>query len=247
VSMLRTVTAIAPTSAKCNGCGYSLATLPAGKCPECGQEFDPADAATHIGSIDGLIRWCRRAPGWRTNLVVGAAIVVMLYCASSPNSNCSDVLSFFWHLVLQATLMVWFAAFAVHLVPRCLLRRRGVKQPPPRLTWVVVPVVLLASHLAQQSCIVFRARWECAKEAFEDAQKLGPALRTPCWIGPFYVTRVDARPTGETVYHLGWTDPYSQGGAEIVHVTERDTWVVEKLGPVLCGLEDNWFITFNPT
>ncbi len=31
---------------RCRGCFYILENLPAGRCPECGRPFDPADPAT---------------------------------------------------------------------------------------------------------------------------------------------------------------------------------------------------------
>ncbi len=38
---------------RCAGCRYDLWMLPAGRCPECGREFDPADPRT----LDGGQEW----------------------------------------------------------------------------------------------------------------------------------------------------------------------------------------------
>lgn len=35
-----------PPTPRCPGCDHGLDTLPAGRCPECGRPFDPADPAT---------------------------------------------------------------------------------------------------------------------------------------------------------------------------------------------------------
>jgi hypothetical protein len=44
--MVVPVTVIVPSKARCIGCGYALCGNTSVRCPECGREFDPADATT---------------------------------------------------------------------------------------------------------------------------------------------------------------------------------------------------------
>lgn len=46
----------------CTRCHYDLRDLPAGPCPECGRDFDPADERTYITGPDArAARWLNRA------------------------------------------------------------------------------------------------------------------------------------------------------------------------------------------
>lgn len=65
------------TGVYCASCGYDLAGLPAGKCPECERGFDPGDAAT----FDARPRrtWWRR---WtKRGVIVAAAVAVIVALA----------------------------------------------------------------------------------------------------------------------------------------------------------------------
>jgi hypothetical protein len=52
-----------PDDASCVGCGYPLRGLADLRCPECGRQFDPADAMTTVGRLNWLARWSLRPPG----------------------------------------------------------------------------------------------------------------------------------------------------------------------------------------
>lgn len=66
-----------PEMATCLGCRYRLRGLPKAVCPECGREFDPADADTYR-----LPDRSRRA-GWRQRCAIlpGCVIAYTLFCA----------------------------------------------------------------------------------------------------------------------------------------------------------------------
>ena len=65
-----------PDDARCKSCGYALRDLETTRCPECGREFDPADATTmHLGQPAGWFgRFLLRPP---------SAIPIVLCCAAA--------------------------------------------------------------------------------------------------------------------------------------------------------------------
>lgn len=75
-----------PSHARCLKCNYPLHSLPTHICPECGKEFNPADAATmNLGRIPGPIaRWLLRRAGWPTLLLAVAATITLLITSGPP-------------------------------------------------------------------------------------------------------------------------------------------------------------------
>lgn len=61
----------------CSACGYDLAALPAGLCPECAKPFNPTDAA----SFDAIPRRTRRARLIRRAVAIAAALGIVLLLA----------------------------------------------------------------------------------------------------------------------------------------------------------------------
>lgn len=75
------------TGVYCASCGYDLAGLPAGKCPECERAFDPGDA----GTFDA---WPRRA--WRRRWIrrgLIAAAVIAAMAALAPRGYVEGTLA----------------------------------------------------------------------------------------------------------------------------------------------------------
>lgn len=70
--------------ARCNGCGYVLIGLPAGRCPECGRDFDPDNAATFT-TRPPFIRWKYWLPGFLLATISGTLLwaVLILYAGWS--------------------------------------------------------------------------------------------------------------------------------------------------------------------
>lgn len=66
-----------PASACCRKCYYSLAGATAGRCPECGREFDPANAKPYLQRAPSRWRWVRRG-------VLALAMVAVLGAMRSP-------------------------------------------------------------------------------------------------------------------------------------------------------------------
>src|SRR5437870_4326577 len=63
--------------ARCLHCGYVLWGLPAGRCPECGADFDPDDPATY-SSKPLFVRWKFWLPGFLLATGSGFVLYVLL-------------------------------------------------------------------------------------------------------------------------------------------------------------------------
>lgn len=106
----------------CNSCDYDLKALPAGRCPECGQEFDPTDSAT-FATMPGYERdrwmpgkelvWCSVLPG------MGVATCAMLKWLSSKlpgHSDVSSIIDGVFIAISMIALVVGVTAFALLLL-----------------------------------------------------------------------------------------------------------------------------------
>src|SRR5947209_768581 len=63
--------------ARCIDCGYVLIGLPAGKCPECGREFDP-DRPVTFTTKPPFVWWNYWLPGFLLAAIGGALIYAVL-------------------------------------------------------------------------------------------------------------------------------------------------------------------------
>lgn len=94
-------------------CRYSLAALPRGVCPECGQEFDPGDAATfYVPRMFMLSAGWSRAPDGGHFAVALVAFVLAMRAFWKPWTE-----EGYW----KVGLALWIGLGAM-VVPRCILR-----------------------------------------------------------------------------------------------------------------------------
>lgn len=178
-----------PASAHCLVCGYALCDLPAARCPECGQAFDPGDPqtfSTHRWET-WLGRQLGRPPGV---LLIGITVVVVLIqlqqCSLPPLTKTFP----------RTVATVWLAAVGLLWGVRFVARWDA---PPPLRSrawgrWLVGPVLLVGCWLLIQTDYPERIRFALSQGAFEaHVQRradAGAAVANPGWLGLYAVTGV---------------------------------------------------------
>src|ERR1700742_3978798 len=76
-----------PSIGGCQKCGYDLRGLESRKCPECGQDFDPADRSTvgPVGFVDSpRARWAMGRVGWAAWVFTAAVAGALIWNARFP-------------------------------------------------------------------------------------------------------------------------------------------------------------------
>lgn len=120
-----------PEDARCLGCAYALRGLTAQRCPECGREFDPADAWTmNVGRPHGRLVPALLVPVGAPTFAasVVAAGLVFWWIAGLPETP----------LAMALASLLWFAIYAYRLVRFATLRalariyRQPVRREPRR-------------------------------------------------------------------------------------------------------------------
>jgi hypothetical protein len=188
-------------------------------------------------------RWCGFAPPWWFNTTYIIGLIVLVYYCGGPNGGCKEEALVPTFMLLLMSIVAWTIACLAHLVLRGCLWIRALRQPPWRWSWVAIPIAFGVFAFLQLSGAVFELRWQLGKNSFARAQSQSTLLEAPCWVGPFYVTEVKTTPDGRTVYRLGWTDPYSDGSAEVVYAPggrwSNYLYCIDQGG--------GWFVVFDPS
>jgi hypothetical protein len=234
----------------CLGCGYSLAGLPAGPCPECGRRFDPADPATV--ARPGYLIWRKLAsarPPRSLLLIVSLILIPCFLALGNPTGMVSDWAAMAIGLLVFATILIWTIPFACHLLGRCVLLGARIRQPRWSWRWGAIPVLLVACIYTQSSGALWQVRWWLARPAFE---RIAAGAATPHWIGSFRIIEIHRNPDGSVVFLLGWTDPYSDGPAAILHSPTRRHpawgWPHPQMGwPLSHDLGGGWWLLIDHT
>lgn len=185
--------------ARCRVCRYPLRGLTVGRCPECGQPFDPHDPATmYVGRVPGpaRARWLEPPGNSLLALAVAAAVGGMLAVAGpgpvEPLVRLSSWMAFF-------TLLAWVVRFGVFwaLARYCgreLLRRRHV--------WgrcLAAPLTLLCAAALIQCRISLLVAFDLARPAMDrlvrevvDEPSRDP-WRRGRWVGPYRAELIESR------------------------------------------------------
>lgn len=183
-----------PDDATCLGCGYALRDLPEYRCPECGREFDPAEAwSFHRGRH--LKKWEQqllKPPGWLLTTTAATAGMVTLWSFSPPagvygGSLYLAVLLWFvvglaWYVRL---LISHFIKGASNYVPRNPIQDRQ--------RWFHVPMILFftcfVALVGIPRWIVIIVSWPAMQDLvvrFEQGERFSPSF-----VGLIAVERVD--------------------------------------------------------
>ncbi len=235
---------IAPSGAVCQGCQYSLATLPAGKCPECGKQFDPDDPDS-IGpkNLRVLRPLAGFAPPWVFIWFMVAPLAIILCVASPPDRYVADE----WTVALYMFLpFVWVLVFllplALHLIARGWMRLLGEPRPARQWRWAVPLVAIVAFYWLHAEGAVFWCRWYFAQDGFAALAQAPASTWTPRRIGTFNIESVRIDPDGTAHCVLGFPDCYSDGHACVERGPGAPTF-----GPCDQDLGNGWFVVWDPT
>lgn len=222
----------------CPACNYSLESLPAGPCPECGRLFDPADPSTYQRQNDLL---ARLAPHPILNIAYTllALYLAIIYSTPGGAAGTSDAAGAFEALFFFGTIGIWSFAFLVHLVGRLILTTLQLRQPCWRWRWLAIPATLAAWFFLLTSGVIWDARWYVSQSAFA-AHKSGPVTGR---IGLFYVTPVELPPDGTIRFKLGFPDLYSDGPPYIVY----SPGIAPTGYPMDTDLGGGWWLLTDPT
>ncbi len=157
--------------ARCRECRHPLTGLAVAKCPECGAEFDPADARTFRLPFFRSDGWARRhrAPGLLFSLVAVGCSVAMLIAASVtvgiPQGSLAVILSSLF------VALVWLVRFVLALAAHREAIGDGMRVRFPR-AWVVLPLCGVLTVAACMTGVPRRVRWLVARPALESQARL---------------------------------------------------------------------------
>lgn len=226
------------TAPQCSRCGYSLAGLGAGSCPECGCPFDPSKLDTIIRHS----RLARLAPPFALNIAFAVLVIPVTLVICSPRGELSDWWNGMLFLFVGTVALCWGAPLVLHLAARARLALRGALQPSWRWSWLAIPTLVCICYAFQSSGLLFRARWSLSRQAF-DEYMANPTNPPPKRLGAFLVVRVFTEADGSTRFDVGFPDLYSQGCPEIIYQPAGFPM------PSICttNLGGGWWVSTNPT
>lgn len=205
-----------PPDATCLGCGYSLRALTVPRCPECGREFEPADARTYRRppfvtpppQADRLRRpfeWNRYAQPPHALALVACVLVAGIELWESSYPMADATFGEFAGLTSCCALWLLPVALIVDYLTRILaiVGRDPAGWRPRRKRrvwrWAILPVcsVLFASALLIDWPLELRfalSRKALEQEALATAGS-GEESRRARWIGLYYVRAIRTRRT----------------------------------------------------
>lgn len=86
----------------CLECGYALDRLPSNRCPECGREFDPRDAASYWNT-DGP-KYAALSPKQLLILTLLTLAMDLVACLAVPHHDLFLVMGFWGTIILHVSL-----------------------------------------------------------------------------------------------------------------------------------------------
>lgn len=197
-----------PDGACCLNCGYALRRLQESRCPECGTDFDPADAATFRDPRAHPARyfWTSSPPIWHLAGIL-AATVVLIVAGSAPHFGTAVILA--RRPTWTSLALVVIIAVVLDYLKRGVQRWRVVRRRRWRTArmhsdawrWVVTPLCGMVLASAVVTDWPLRLRFALSQSAFFDATAMHfrhpDARPDDKWIGWYRVREV--RPHGDGV------------------------------------------------
>jgi hypothetical protein len=233
-----------PDTPLCRACAYPLAGLPHPRCPECGRDFDPADARTFITRRSMLTsRLASVAPPRWLNIAFALVVVPLCLLLCSPTGQLSDFWRAITSLFVVVTFLAWSVPFLAHLGARAHLLIQRAPQPRPALRWLIIPILLTSCIALQDSGLLWSLRWSLARSGFQRAVN-NPAATPPRFIGTFHIRRIEHPPDGTVRFILGLSDIYSQGAASIVYSPDGPP---AGFVPIVHDIGSGWWVCFDNT
>lgn len=226
----------------CVGCGYSLAGLSAGACPECGRPFDPTIPNSIEPDTRLIETLASSSPNWPIWGGLAGLLCLVLAFASSPNGSSSDDWSMVFVILMWIVMVPYAAWFVVHVMARMWLGLKERKVPPWRLRWIAVPVIVAAFYTFIYVGAVFWVRWHFAEPGFAAVARSGVPPKSRTRIGSFRIDRVWVKPDGTWVCELAAPDCYSDGPATLEHGPSAG-----QHSPCSTALSNGWWISWDPT
>ncbi|HYE62960.1 MAG TPA: hypothetical protein VD997_13270 [Phycisphaerales bacterium] len=204
---------------RCKSCGYSLAALSAGPCPECGTPFDPADPSTLYHPAQSLMACVALRPARWLLVLHGLVALPYTLMLDSPSRLKDEELLPLDLLVIFFPALAWMLGFVPHLGGRWLLRARHIPRPRWSKRWLVTPALIACIITAHRQNLVWNVRWWIARPALE--RYIADPAAAPARIAGYEVVEIERLEGGATVLHLGWPDTlYSDGHPQLIHIPQ---------------------------
>jgi len=194
----------------CAKCRYPLRGLPEPRCPECGSEFDPANACTFLvarqrWALGPISRRVWNPPTWRLHALSAIPAVLILFSYSVPGQV--TILRDLGSLIAIALLVFWLlrllASLAVDIIYRPPADQRRAPGP-----WLLTPLIILVTAVLCRLDVPAHVAFALSRPSLDRlaARAATTPLSSPLtdrWVGVYPVKEIRRRHGGIRICVLG--------------------------------------------